>query len=254
MASGFIYLIILAMWVAYFLPRWITSHEEASGKSAERYKSAMRVVGENGVQVSAPIDTFNNSEKKINKQQQIAQRRMVYSALAIFFLITLLGVAINFISLTILSIPVSAIAIYTVHVRRQVVAAQMRARRLKALQQITTAKVITEPIEKITLSARLDFQEANTEHWIPLSERSESTGVVVIPKDANTWQPTSVPKPTYASAPKAVTPKRVIDLTVPGAWSAEQELKAALPETTEDFFDQVLAEEAAQERWGAVNE
>ena len=46
MASGFIYLIILGMWMAYFLPRWVTSHDQASGKSAERYKSAMRVVGE----------------------------------------------------------------------------------------------------------------------------------------------------------------------------------------------------------------
>jgi hypothetical protein len=250
MASGFIYLIILAMWVAYFLPRWITSHEEASGKSAERYKSAMRVVGENGVQTTV-ADTFAGSGK-MSKQQQIAQRRMVYSALAIFFLVTLLGVAINFISPTILAIPVSAIAIYTVNVRRQVVAAQARARRLKALQQISSAKVITEPIEKISLSNRVEVQESNREHWIPLADRLDSAGVVVIPKDGKSWQPTSVPKPTYASAPKAVTPKRIIDLTVPGAWSAEQELKAAAP--VEDFFDQVLAEEAAQERWGAVNE
>jgi len=250
MASGFIYLIILAMWVAYFLPRWITSHEEASGKSAERYKSAMRVVVENGVQTTV-ADTFG-SESRITKQQQIAQRRMIYSALAIFFLVTLLGVAIKFISPTILAIPVSAMAIYTVHVRRQVIAAQARSRRLKALQQITTAKAIIEPTEKISFSTRVEAQETNREHWIPLAERLDSAGVVVIPKDGKSWKPTSVPKPTYVSAPKAVTPKRVIDLTVPGAWSAEQELKAAAP--AEDFFDQVLAEEAAQERWGAVNE
>jgi hypothetical protein len=177
---------------------------------------------------------------------------MIYSALAIFFLVTLLGVAIKFISLTILTIPVSAIAIYTVHVRRQVVATQARSRRLKALQQITTAKAIIEPAKRTSQSNRVEVQETNREHWIPLADRLDSAGVVVIPKDGKSWQPTSVPKPTYVSAPKAVTPKRVIDLTVPGAWSAEQELKAAAP--AEDFFDQVLAEEAAQERWGAVNE
>jgi len=210
----------------------------------------MRVVGENGVQTTV-ADTFG-SESRITKQQQIAQRRMIYSALAIFFLVTLLGVAIKFISPTILAIPVSAMAIYTVHVRRQVIAAQARSRRLKALQQITTAKAIIEPTEKISFSTRVEAKETNREHWIPLAERLDSAGVVVIPKDGKSWQPTSVPKPTYVSAPKAVTPKRVIDLTVPGAWSAEQELKAAAP--AEDFFDQVLAEEAAQERWGAVNE
>ena len=44
MASAIIYLAIIGMWVAYFLPRWIHTHDEFSGKSVERYKSALRVV------------------------------------------------------------------------------------------------------------------------------------------------------------------------------------------------------------------
>jgi hypothetical protein len=47
MASGIIYLIIIAMWAAYFLPQWFSSHEDASGKSIDRYKNAMQVVAEN---------------------------------------------------------------------------------------------------------------------------------------------------------------------------------------------------------------
>ena len=57
--------------------------------------------------------------------------------------------------------------------------------------------------------------------------------------------------PTYVTAPKAVTPKRVIDLTVPGAWSAEQERLAsaalsAVAPARDEVFDQLLAEEAVE--------
>ena len=51
------------------------------------------------------------------------------------------------------------------------------------------------------------------------------------------------------TAPKAIIPKRVIDLTVPGAWSDEQErlereaLAAASP-SRDQIFDQQLADEA----------
>lgn len=247
MASGFIYLIILGMWVAYFLPRWITSHEDSSGKSAERYKSAMRLVSDSGVTTAVP-----DVEAKLNKKAKIAQRRLIFSALSIFFLTVLLGVVIGFIPSTVLAIPTSAFAIYLVNVRRQVVAEQFRARRLKALAQISTAEVITQSREKITFSSRVDFKENLTDHWIPLIDRIDSAGVVVIPKDEIGWQPTAVPKPTYATAPKAVSSKRVIDLTVPGAWTAAQE--AALAPSRDELFDQVLADEAAQELGRAVNE
>ena len=134
MASGFIYLIILGMWAAYFLPKWMVSHDEASGKSAERYKSAMRVVGEAGSSTVIENDNF-----KI--QNQIATRRIVFGALT--FLIIAIGSlsAIGIISTTILLIPATALAIYVIHVRRQVVAAQLKARRIKAFEKISSATV-----------------------------------------------------------------------------------------------------------------
>jgi hypothetical protein len=94
--------------------------------------------------------------------------------------------------------------------------------------------------------------KVSQEHWVPLSER-ELTGVVLLPKgtaqDRNVWQPNSVPVPTYVNAPKAFVPKRTIDLTIPGAWSDEQErlaneaLSAAAP-SRDEVFDQQLADEA----------
>jgi hypothetical protein len=249
MASGFIYLIILGMWAAYFLPKWMVSHDEASGKSAERYKSAMRVVGEAGSSTVIENDNF-----KI--QNQIATRRIVFGALT--FLIIAIGLlsAIGIISTTILLIPATALAIYVIHVRRQVVAAQLKARRIKAFEKISSATVITEPIERITFSSKVDFVAENNEHWIPLIERIDTAGVVVIPKDGPTWQPTSVPRPTYATAPKAIPSNRIIDLTVPGVWMATQQssAEAGLLPSRDELFDQELAENAATEKFGAVNE
>ena len=249
MASGFIYLIILGMWAAYFLPKWMVSHDEASGKSAERYKSAMRVVGEAGSSTVIENDNFK-------MQNQITTRRIVFGALT--FLIIAIGLlsAIGIISTTILLIPATALAIYVIHVRRQVVAAQLKARRIKAFEKISSATVITEPIERITFSSKVDFVAENNEHWIPLIERIDTAGVVVIPKDGPTWQPTSVPRPTYATAPKAIPSNRIIDLTVPGVWMATQQssAEAGLLPSRDELFDQELAENAATEKFGAVNE
>jgi hypothetical protein len=237
------------MWAAYFLPKWMVSHDEASGKSAERYKSAMRVVGEAGSSTVIENENFN-------KQNQIATRRIVFGALT--FLIIAIGLlsAIGIISTTILLIPATALAIYVIHVRRQVVAAQLKARRIKAFEKISSAAVITEPIERITFSSKVDFVAENNEHWIPLIERIDTAGVVVIPKDGPTWQPTSVPRPTYATAPKAIPSNRIIDLTVPGVWMAAQQssAEAELLPSRDELFDQELAENAATEKFGAVNE
>jgi hypothetical protein len=251
MASGFIYLIILGMWAAYFLPKWITSHDEASGKSAERYKSAMRVVGETGSVNSTP-----SASENFKKQNQIANRRIIFGSLTFSAILIAALSVLGIISATILLIPTSALAIYIVHVRRQIVSAQLKQRRIMAFEKISSATVITEPIERITFSSRVDFVSENNEHWIPLIERIDTAGVVVIPKDGPTWQPTSVPKPTYATAAKAVPSNRIIDLTVPGAWTAAQiaESEAELLPSRDELFDQELEENAASEKFGAVNE
>jgi hypothetical protein len=77
--------------------------------------------------------------------------------------------------------------------------------------------------------------------------------VTILPKGSaparGEWQPNSVPVPTYVNAPKAIVPKRVLDLTTPGQWSEEQErlereaLAAAAP-SRDEIFDQQLADEA----------
>jgi len=247
MASGLIYLIIVGMWVAYFLPRWISTHEDSSGRSGEKFKSAMQTVAGVAGSVSSLLPEFEDPSKK---RKKIAQRRTVFSVLTALLIGSCVIAALGFIAWSMLLIPVSGLGIYLVNVRRQIVASQLKSRRLKALEKVTTAPVRVSPL--ISLSASSD---GNTEHWIPLSDRQEVSGVVVIPKDRTGWQPISVPRPTYTTAAKAITPKRVIDLTVPGVWTAEQEMleELALPKRS-DLFDQELDAAAARYDERAVND
>lgn len=238
MASSLIYLIIIGMWVAYFLPRWITSHDEVSGRSAERYKSAIKLVAEKDRPAVVQL-----AEDSVKKKSAVGHRRLIFSILAAIFILSLAVVAVGAITWAILFIPLSGLAIYCVNVRRQVLAAQLRARRLKAFKQIAAAELVAEPSARISLARE---RRINNEKWIPLSERLDSAGVIVIPREHRSWEPIQVPKPTYVSAAKAITPNRIIDLTTPGAWMEEQErVQNALLPSREEIFDQELAEQAA---------
>ena len=213
------------MWAAYFLPQWLSNHEENSGKAIQRYKNAMQVVAENNGSIQ--------SESKTEDQNKIfLQRRLIFGSLFSLYILSLISTAIGFLSLTTTLVPLSATLIYFVNVRKQVVASQLKSRRLKAIAKITNTKIPTTVIpEKVK-------EKSSNEHWIPFSEREEITGVVVVPKDRKGWQPTQIPKPVYTTSAKAIPSKRIIDLTTTGQWSAEQERIKALSGRDDDLFDQ----------------
>ncbi len=213
------------MWAAYFLPQWLSNHEENSGKAIERYKNAMQIVAENNGSIQ--------SETKTEDQNKIfLQRRLIFGSLFSLYLLSLICAAVGFLALTTTLVPLSAILIYFVNVRKQVVASQLKSRRLKAITKITNTKIPTTVIPEQVK------EKGSNEHWIPFSEREEITGVVVVPKDRKGWQPTQIPKPVYTTSAKAIPSKRIIDLTTTGQWSAEQEQIKALSGRDDDFFDQ----------------
>ena len=175
------------------------------------------------------------------------RRRIVFSLLILGFIATVLEAGLNSISYVYSAIPVVGLVGYVAHVRRQSVADRLQRRRVSQLHRTTAG------ISPTNLSQVFTPKETR-EHWVPLADR-ELTGVVIVPKGTaelrNSWQPNNVPVPTYVNAPKAVVPKRVIDLTVPGAWSDEQERLAnealsAVAPTRDEVFDQQLAEQAVE--------
>ena len=146
MASGLIYLIIIGMWVAYFLPRWMRQHETQSGRETERYKSAMKIV--------ASTPNFPDLIDPDQKLKTLKVRRAVLAGLSLVLLATLGGIGLGLIPTVGALIPVTALAIYIVNVRRQVVAAQIKKRRLAALAAITAAEIKVDPTVRIDLSNR----------------------------------------------------------------------------------------------------
>lgn len=239
MASGIIYLIIIAMWAAYFLPQWLSSHEDASGKSIDRYKNAMQVVAENQ-------SVIKLEESLVDKSRIIFQRKLIFGSLFSLYSLSLVSALFGLLAWSTTFVPLTGFFIYLIHVRKQVVASQAKIRRVKAMEKIANTK-LPSPIVEVSK----DLIKENTEHWVPFAERTEIIGVVVIPKDRTGWQPTQLPKPTYATAPKAIPTKRIIDLTSPGEWSAQQELNAIIPDSRDQVFDQVVEE---QIKGRAVNE
>ena len=263
MASAIIYLAIIGMWVAYFLPRWIHSHDEFSGKSVERYKSALRVVaGENQSSYSMAIHT--DLDASFKQSQTLLRRRIIFALILISLLVTGVGATMKLVNWVFIAIPVSGFVIYLAHTRRTINRERIQKRRIENLQRSTNG--ISSVNLSEVISPRIQNQEKQDRQendlWVPLSER-EITGIVLLPQGSaatrNSWTPTDIPAPTYVSAPKAVTPRRVIDLTTPGAWTEEQEriareaLAAAAP-SADEVFDQQLAEEVASKRSQAVND
>ena len=248
MASGLIYIAIIGMWVAYFAPRWIHDRNEFSGKSVERFKSALIVVASSspqGVSGSGSIHIDLDREAKI--AQLLMRRRIMFFVLTGSLTTTLVGGFMNTMPFIYSLVPATGILIYVASVRRQTIADKIQYRRIQQLHRRTAGVSATNLAEVVT-------PKSSQEHWIPLSER-ELKGVVLLPKGTaairQTWEPAEVPAPTYVSAPKAIIPKRVIDLTIPGAWSEEQErlereaLAAASP-SRDEIFDQQLADEAVE--------
>ena len=109
------------MWAAYFVPRWISSHEENSGKQTEKFNSAMR-------SVTSFEEKKAHSEEKIAKHHQVRVRRIVFTALATILLGNIVTVAIGLVAPIVLAIPSSALLIYIFNVRRQIMSTKLKQR------------------------------------------------------------------------------------------------------------------------------
>ena len=97
------------MWVAYFLPRWVHDRNEFSGKSVERYKSALRIVASNspgGSSGTGVIHTDLDREAKV--AQQLMRRRIIFLLITISFVMTIVGAIMQTLAISFIGIPVVA--------------------------------------------------------------------------------------------------------------------------------------------------
>jgi hypothetical protein len=248
--SGFIYFIIVGMWIAYFLPRWISTHEEVSGRTVEKFEKTMKVVG---VTSGNAVPDYEALIKK--RDHQIANRRLTFTAILGLTSIVILFAAIGLVTTSVISLPVSAFILYIVHARHQINAMQDELNRAQALQQSALRPTGNKYSELIARAKRVNTQlNISEEQWTPLSERivdysRDVQSIVILPKGSaeknrDTWEPTAVPTPSYVTAPKAAAQRKTIDLTIPGAWSEAQEraMREAMAPKSDQIFDQEQAD------------
>ena len=91
MGSGLIYIIIVGMWIAYFLPRWIANHDEVSGRSVDKFNEAMRVVGRASGKTKVDLD-----ELLRRKENQMLVRRIVFFSILGLMTIIALFILVGF--------------------------------------------------------------------------------------------------------------------------------------------------------------
>jgi hypothetical protein len=102
MGSGLIYIIIVGMWIAYFLPRWIANHDEVSGRSVDKFNEAMRVVGKASGKSKVDLE-----ELLKRKENQMLVRRIVFFSILGLMTICGLFILVGFLSPTIILLPIS---------------------------------------------------------------------------------------------------------------------------------------------------
>ncbi|HVQ87494.1 MAG TPA: hypothetical protein VMT88_04855 [Actinomycetes bacterium] len=154
-------------------------------------------------------------------------------------------------------LPVIALLVaFVVHLRGQAKRNEaLRARRSRpaaanpeasAGATITEETAVSAEPEKRRHSSRATFVPGPSRAMVVETKGSTAEA------DDEAWQPNPLPVPTYVTAPKAVRPIKVIDLTTPGAWTsgrlidddamAEEDVLAA--DVAADELDALLEHEA----------
>jgi hypothetical protein len=254
--SGLIYLIIVGMWIAYFLPRWISTHEEVSGRTVEKFEKTMKVVGVTSGNAVPDFEAIANK-----REQQMAVRRILFFSIIGLMVVVAIFALVGLVSPVVLTLPISAFCLYVVNARHQMFLLQEEEKRARSIANVTarpSSRNYSEIIarSKSALTKQSIFEEfENSEQWTPLAERAtpyakEVQSIVILPKGSSqsrvqSWEPSSIPTPSYVNAPKAAPQRRVIDLTIPGAWSEAQEraMREAMAPAANQIFDQVQADE-----------
>lgn len=271
--SGLIYAAIAIMWAVVLIPMWLRNHDTAAeNRSAERFGQAMRILSRKEQEPAEPAadDQSERLEQTLvpSRQAQAPQadrrresrptpRKTPHRTLAqrrARTLAVLAGLTVLFSVVAALTpVPwwaplplVTLLGAFVVHLRIQ--ARQQKQRR--------SAQVRREPEPAVTAATGTEFEQSASGFVSGPSRvmvvETKGADASAGAEDDETWRPNPLPLPTYVTAPKAIRPIKVIDLTSPGAWSsgrvideglAEEDLLAA--EVADAELDALLSREAA---------
>jgi hypothetical protein len=237
-----VYAVIVGLWAVVLIPMWLRRHEAATeSRSVDRFSQAMRILSRREATISTrtvvmparsaesrrpvasggsarPTTARRRDPSTVARVAMARRRRRTFTLLVLTSVLLAVPAALGRLTWWPSAVAVILLAAFVVHLRLQ-------ARRAALLRSVRTARADE------TVAPRADAAPSNV--WRPVdsapAEAHFSASVDVqrnVPSAAVSdptvvsWEPLDMPLPTYVTAPKAVRPVRVIDLTVPGAWTS----------------------------------
>ncbi len=249
--SGIIYAVIIVMWAAYFIPRWLKRHEELSeSRSVEKFDHAMRILSrkdatpdqrqvvmprrpaapQRTLPARTPLPTQRTATVRRTRRPtsaSVRRRRILAGLLLSTFVATLLTPVTPvpwWVPVALLVLTVADV----VHLRAQVRSSREVSRSREAVRRSMRSRLTRfDALDKL-MSVRRELAEeraAENARWAAAEEaerrvREEEERQAA--DEAGRWDPVPVPLPTYVSKPPAPRRAPPIDLTHPGAWSETQ--------------------------------
>ena len=262
MGSGLILLVIVGAWLAVLVPMALRSHDSSTSlSSVDRFSDAMRVLSRREQAGRGSVRSFVLPARPVAPRPGVplaVRRRRVLLTLVGFaagsLLVALLGSAWGFA----LFVVTAGLAVaYVVHLRRQAVLRQQRARRRdgSAWGQATrdgSAWGRATRTEVAGIPDRMPGRPQPLTAPLPAPAARYDEPHPVAPAAAGTWDSPAFPVPTYVTAPVAPPrPPRVLDLTRPGEWSAGLGLdETDLPIVDDgDELEEILERRRASGDW-----
>ena len=239
MGSGVIYAVLVAMWAAYFIPRWLRRHEELSeSRSVERFDQAMRILSRREATpdkryvVMPPRPQEPPAARRRpglrTTSSVTVRRRRVLAGLLLTVLVTSVLAPLSAVPWWAPVTAVVAVLGWLVHCRLQArTRVEVTRTRTAARSRSRSRLMRFDALERL-MAVRRELAEeraAEDARWEEAERRMAAMaamGAGQATGGADGWTPVPVPLPTYVTKPPAPRRAPTIDLTNPGAWTSAQ--------------------------------
>lgn len=240
--SGLIYAVIIGMWAAYFIPRWLRRHEELSeSRSVERFDQAMRILSRREptpdqrfvVMPPRPEQPRAIPAQRSRPGQSVrasvaVRRRRVLAGLLLTTLVTSVVTPLSPAPWWSPLVALGLVVAYLVHLRRQARSRHEVSRTRRTIRQRSRSRLLRfDAIERL-MTVRRELAEERAAEDLRWQEAEEAEARLRAEEaerrraEEGGWSPVPVPLPTYVSKPVASRRAPAIDLTNPGAWTQAQ--------------------------------
>jgi hypothetical protein len=246
--SGIIYAVIIVMWAAYFIPRWLKRHEELSeSRSVEKFDHAMRILSRRETKpdqryvvmprrpeeprrtlpartpMPAQRSTAAVARSRPRRRASAAlRRRRILAGLLLTTLVVAVLAPLTPVPWWAAGLAVLVTAGDLVHLRMQVRRHHEVDRTRQAVRRSMRSRLTRfDTIDRL-MSVRRELAEeraAEDARWAAAEEaeqrlREEEERRAA--EEAGRWSPVPVPLPTYVTKPPAPRRAPPVDVTQPG--------------------------------------